>query len=137
MISPRVRGLIAMLLLVTAPAWAHHSFAAEFDASAPVVLQGRVTKLEWMNPHVYLWIDVPDDRGNVRNWVVESAAPNYLQRLGWTKQSVKVGDTVVIRAFMAKGQKDLAKTDSVTLPDGRTVTTGRAQDRVTDRGPHE
>ena len=84
-----------------------------------------------MNPHVHIWIDVMDGRGDVTNWTVESAAPNYLRRLGWTKQSLKVGDTIIVRAFMAKGQKGVAKTDSVTLPDGRTVTTGRADDAAT------
>jgi len=126
-----LRRLIPILLLAAAPALAHHSFAAEFDASAPVLLQGKVTRVEWMNPHVYIWLDVPDDRGRMTNWTVESVAPNYLLRLGWTKQSLKAGDTVVIRGFVAKGQKGFAKTDTVTLPDGRSVTTGHALDAAT------
>ena len=128
-----VRSLIAVLALVAAPAWAHHSIAAEFDASALVVLDGKVTKVEWMNPHVYIWVDVADERGHVTNWMVESAAPNYLQRLAWSKQSLKPGDRVIIRAFMAKGQKGVAKTDTVTLPDGRSITTGHAVDSATER----
>jgi hypothetical protein len=81
-----------------------------------------------MNPHVYIWVDVADAGGNVTNWAVESAAPIYLERLGWMKRSLKAGDTVTIRAFIAKDQPNLAKTDAVTLPDGRRVTTGRADD---------
>ena len=128
----RVLTLTALLLFPAARLPAHHSFAAEFDASKPVVLHGKVTKVAWMNPHVYIWVDVADAGGRVTNWAVESAAPNYLQRLGWTKQSLKTGDTVTIRAYMAKDQPNLAKTDAVTLPDGRRVTTGRADDDARD-----
>jgi hypothetical protein len=114
--------------LAVPAAWAHHSFAAEFDSAKPIVLRGRITKIAWMNPHVYLWIDAENSNGKVTNWAVESAAPNYLLRLGWTKQSVKPGDIVTIRAFAAKDQSNLAKSDSVMLPDERVVTTGRADD---------
>jgi hypothetical protein len=124
---------IAALVFVAVSVCAHHSFAVEFDSAKPVVLHGRVTKIAWMNPHVYLWIDAEDGAGKVVNWAVESAAPNYLLRLGWTKQSVKVGDTITIRAFAAKDQTNLAKTDSVVLPGGRIVTTGRPDDGVPDR----
>jgi hypothetical protein len=124
--------LAALLLLPAAPLLAHHSSAAEFDTSKPVVLHGKVTKVAWMNPHVHIWVDVADASGKVTNWDMESVAPNYLQRLGWTKQSLKAGDTVTIRAYMAKDQPNLAKTDAVTLPDGRRVTTGRADDTATD-----
>jgi hypothetical protein len=120
--------LAALLLFPPALLVAHHSFAAEFDSSRPVVLHGKVTKVAWMNPHVYIWVDAADARGNVTNWTVESAAPIYLERLGWTKHSLKAGDTVTIRAYIAKDQPNTAKTDAVTLPDGRRVTTGRADD---------
>jgi hypothetical protein len=120
--------LAALLLASPFPLPAHHSAAAEFDASKPVVLNGRVTKVAWMNPHVHIWVDVADASGKVTSWDLESVAPNYLQRLGWSKQSLKAGDTVTIRAYMARDQPNLAKTDAVTLPDGRRVTTGRADD---------
>jgi hypothetical protein len=124
--------LIALLVFPVALLQAHHSAAAEFDNSKPVVLRGKVTKVEWMNPHVFIWVDVADASGSVTNWQVESVAPNYLQRLGWNKQSLKAGDTVTIRAFMAKDQAHLAKTDAVDLPDGRRITTGRAEDGARD-----
>jgi len=123
------RIVLGILLLALAPAIrAHHSFAAEFDAFHPIVLRGRVTKIAWVNPHVYLWIDAADENGEIVNWTVESVAPNYLQRLGWTKLTVKAGDILTIRAFPAKDRARLAKTDAITLPDGRLVTTGRADD---------
>ena len=92
------------------------------------MLHGKVTRVDWMNPHVFIWIDAVDASGNMTNWSVETVAPNYLRRLGWTKQTVKAGDTITIQAFMAKDQPRLAKTDAVTLPDGRQVTTGRVDD---------
>ncbi len=114
---------------------AHHSAAAEFDTSKPVVLRGKVTKVDWMNPHVFIWVDVADANGKVTNWQVESVAPNYLQHLGWHKQTLKAGDKVTIQGFMAKDQAHLAKTDAVTLPDGRQITTGRADDGAQSRQP--
>ena len=107
---------------------AHHSAAAEFDISKPILLRGKVTKVDWMNPHVHFWVDAVEANGTVTNWELECVAPNYLQRLGWYKQTLKVGDIVSIRAFVAKDQPHLAKTDAITLPDGRTVTTGRVDD---------
>ena len=106
----------------------HHSLAAELDTSKPVVLHGRVTNVAGMNPHVHLWVKVSDASGKVTNWEFESASPNYLQRLGWTKQSLKIRDTVTIRACATKDQPNMAKTDVVTFPDGRHVTTGHADD---------
>jgi hypothetical protein len=116
--------LAALLLFPAGLLLAHHSAAAEFDTSKPVVLQGKVTKVAWMNPHVHFWVDVADANGKVTNWDLESVAPNFLQRLGWTKQSLKAGDIVTIRAYVARDQSNLAKTDTVTLPDGRQVITG-------------
>jgi hypothetical protein len=116
--------LAALLLFPGAVLRAHHSIAAEYDTSKPVTLRGKVTKVDWTNPHVFLFVDLADESGRITNWTVESAAPNYLLRLGWTKQSFKAGDTVTIRAFKAKDQPNFAKTDTVTLPDGRIVKCG-------------
>jgi hypothetical protein len=126
----RTRVFLAALLLFPADVLrAHHSAAAEFDTSKPVVLRGKVTKVDWMNPHVHIFVDVADAGGKVTNWDVESVAPNYLRLLGWTKQTLKAGDMVTIRAYGAKDQPNLAKTDVVTLPNGRRVTTGHPDDR--------
>ncbi|HEY1759890.1 MAG TPA: DUF6152 family protein [Bryobacteraceae bacterium] len=127
--------LAALLLFPATLLRAHHSAAAEFDSSKPVVLHGKVTKVAWMNPHVHFWVDVADASGKVTNWELESVAPNYLQRLGWTKQSLKAGDTVTVEAFRAKDQPNLAKTDVVTLPNGKRVTTGRADDGAHNPSP--
>jgi Family of unknown function (DUF6152) len=122
------RAVLAALLFAAVPLAAHHSLAAEFDGSKPIVLRGKVTKLDWMNPHVYLWVDAVDAHGVVTNWRVESAAPNYLQRLGWSKGSVRAGDTLTIHGYAAKDEPNLAKMDEVTLPDGRRLTVGHAGD---------
>jgi hypothetical protein len=98
-----------------------------------VVLRGKVKKVDWINPHVHLWVDVAAASGKVTNWELETAAPNYLQRLGWTKRSRKAGKTITIRAFAAMDQPNLAKTDAVTLPGGRQVTTGHADDSALHR----
>jgi hypothetical protein len=119
-----VRILIALWLAAAAPLLAHHSFAAEFDGSKPVTLRGKITKVDWTNPHVYVWIDAVDSNGKVTNWMVESAAPNFLQRLGWAKLSVKAGDSLTIQGYASKDQPHLAKMDVVTLPDGRRLTVG-------------
>jgi hypothetical protein len=120
--------LAASLLFAMAQLQAHHSAAAEFDSSKPIELKGKVTKVAWMNPHVHFWMDVADAGGKVTNWELESVAPNYLQRLGWTKQSLRAGDAVTVQAYRAKDQPNLAKTDAVVLPNGKRVTTGRADD---------
>lgn len=128
-VSVMMPRLFLAAMLVPAPLLlAHHSAAAEFDTSKPVVLHGTVTKVAWMNPHVFLWMDVMDASGKVTNWELESAAPNYLLRLGWSKQSIKAGDVITIRAYPAKDQSNMAKTDAITMPDGRVVTTGRTDD---------
>ena len=82
------------LLLAAAPLLAHHSFAAEYDSKKPVKLTGIVTKVEWMNPHVYFFIDVPDETGKIINWALEMGPPAGLQKSGWTRNSMKVGDEV-------------------------------------------
>ena len=107
---------------------AHHSFSAEFDGSKPVTLEGVVTKLEWANPHVYFYIDVKDDKGNVVNWACEGGGPGALSRRGWKRGDIKLGDTLVVDGYLAKDGSHLIDARRVTLPDGRIVYGGSAGD---------
>ena len=102
----------------------HHSFDAEFDRNKPVTLKGSVTRVDWGNPHIWVFIDVKDATGKVSNWGVEGGAPNALFRNGWRKDSLKVGDTVTVEGFKSKDGLPRANANRVTLPDGRRVFAG-------------
>jgi hypothetical protein len=115
-------------LCAAAPVLAHHSFAAEYDRSKPVKFTGTVTKMEWMNPHIYYYVDVKDQTGKVTSYAVEGGTPNSLRRQGWGKDSLKTGDTVTVDGFMAKNGSNHVNGRSVTLPDGRKVFGGSADD---------
>ena len=116
------------VLLSAAPLLAHHSFAAEYDASKPVTLKGAVTKIEWTNPHARFYVDVKDDKGTVTNWNLELASPNVLTRNGWTRNTLKIGDQVTIEGTMAKDGSSMANARSVVLADGRRIFAGSSQD---------
>ena len=117
----RYRSLgFAMALIVgaalTTPLWAHHSFAAEYDSKKPVNLKGAVTKVEWMNPHVYFYIDVRDEQtGKITNWAFEMGAPAVIQRNGWTRNSMKIGDLVIVDGSQAKDGSPHGNARSVVM----------------------
>jgi hypothetical protein len=116
-------GLIAAgLLLAGTASFAHHSFAAEFDASKPVTLKGTVTKVEWVNPHVWFYINVKDEKtGEVANWGAEMGPPHGLQRRGWRRDTLKIGEEVTVKGSLAKNGSKRVNASVVTL----TSTGGR------------
>jgi hypothetical protein len=117
----------AALMLTSLPAFPHHSFAAEYDATKPVTLSGTVTKVEWMNPHARFYVDVKDDKGGVANWEFELGSPNGLMREGWTRNSLKQGDVVTVTGSLAKDGTRLVNARKVTLADGTQVMGASSQ----------
>ena len=120
--------IIAMAgaLLVTLPIMAHHSIGAEFDSTKPVTIKGAVTKIEWMNPHAWIYIDAKNDQGQVEKWQFEFGAPNALTRNGWRRTDLKEGQEVTIQGILARKGGNTANARSIVLPDGRRVFSGQA-----------
>jgi hypothetical protein len=122
-------GLCALIALASILAssgmlFAHHSFAAQYDANKPVTLKGTVSKVEWTNPHARFYVDVRDEKGVLTNWNLELASPNVLVRNGWTRKSLSVGDEVVVEGSLAKDGSKMANARVVLLADGRRVFAG-------------
>jgi hypothetical protein len=127
--EPHVLIMSLALLLSRSSAYAHHSFAAEYDIDKPVQITGTVTKVEWTNPHVRFYLDVKNDQGEVVNWNIELGPPLILRRLGWRQDSLKAGDHVTIEGYQAKDHSSLANAKKVTLADGRSVFAGSSGEK--------
>jgi hypothetical protein len=112
------------VLAASGSAVAHHAFSAEFDANAPVKLQGPITKVEWINPHAWIHMEVKKPDGKLETWAVEGGTPNTLQRRGIGRDSIKVGTVIVVAGFQSKDGSLRANGRDITFPDGRTLFMG-------------
>lgn len=133
----RVQLVLAAALLVvetTQPAVAHHSFAAVFDAQKPVRLQGTLSKIEWENPHVHIYLAVPSSNGEVHTWTCESGNPGVLLKNGWKTGTIKVGDRLIVDGYLAKDGSRFIDAQRVTLPDGRRLSGDNAGPGSADTG---
>ena len=119
---------VAGIIVATVPVLAHHSFSAEYDNNKQREFRGTVTKMEWMNPHARFYVDVKDENGKVTNWEFELGAPVFLMRNGWTRNSMKPGDEVVVSGFLAKDGSNLANARNVKTADGKRLFAGSADD---------
>jgi Family of unknown function (DUF6152) len=138
--KPGVFAIVVLALsMVSAalPALAHHSFAAEYDQKQPITLKGVVTHLDWMNPHVYFYVDVADKDGKLTHWSCEAGNPNALARRGWKKNSLKSGDRITVQGFRAKDGSSTVNARSITLVDGKQVFAGSSDDGGPDSGENK
>jgi Family of unknown function (DUF6152) len=127
--------VVILTAAVAAPLMAHHSFAAEYDSKQPVTLTGAVTKIEWMNPHVYFYLDVKDEQtGRVANWAFEMGAPAVIQRNGWTRNSMKIGDIVIVEGTRAKSGANHGNARSVTMAStGKKLGAGSSEGQTPEQ----
>ncbi len=122
--SVTILGAASLLMAAAFPVFAHHSFSAEFDVDKPVKLEGTVVKMDWVNPHTWLFVDVKAPDGTVQHWQVEGGAPGVLLRNGWTKNTLAQGTKVVVNGHQAKDGAFRANSSSIEFPDGRKLDTG-------------
>ena len=123
-------SLTASVLAVALPAHAHHSFPAQYDAEKPITLTGTVTEVQWTNPHIFIYIDVPGDgSGEVVNWALEMGGPNALLRLGWKRDSLKPGDVITVEGSLARDGTPLANATSIVMAaTGQRMLAGSSRD---------
>jgi hypothetical protein len=112
------------MILSAVPVCAHHSFAAEYDASKPVTLKGSVTRMLWSNPHGWIYIDVKGSDGKVTNWALETGGVNALYRRGWRKEDLAIGTALTVEGFLAKDGSPTANATNILLPDGKRLFAG-------------
>ena len=132
-----VAGAAFAVAAAAVPVIAHHSFAAEFDAKKPVKLRGVVTKMEWINPHSWIHIDVKTPDGKVEQWMVEGGAPNALLRRGWNKNSLLPGTEIYVEGFQAKDGALRANGRDITFPDGKKLFVGSSGTGAPDERPEK
>lgn len=125
---PRIRLLVLLLQLGApgVPLFAHHSFAADFDASKPITLRGIVTRVDWMNPHVHFQIDVKDESGKVENWDFELGSPNTLMRSGWTRSTLKTGQKITVKGCRSKDGTTQGNATTILSSEGKALLSGAA-----------
>ncbi len=124
----RILTVLGGFFLAVAPAFTHHSFMAEFDQTKKVTLDGTVTKVEWQNPHTYFLVAVKDANGKTATWRLETGSPSALIVRGWTRETMKAGDHIVVHGYLSKETPNVAAARSVTMADGKTYFGGQTDD---------
>lgn len=127
------RILLIPFALAAMPVIAHHSFPAEYDAEKQVSLHGVVTNVEWANPHIFIYMDVPDDSGKLVNWALELGGPNALLRLGWKRDDLKPGEVIDVEGSLARNGKPLVNAEAITMSaSGRRMLAGSSRNNSPD-----
>ncbi len=133
----RLTGLLAVaaLFLLVAPALAHHPFAAEFDKDKPIHLTGTVSKVDWTNPHAFVYVDAKENDGHIANWTIELGGPNALERRGWTKTSLKNGDQITVNGWQARDESHRGNANTIMLPNGKELNAASSYfDKASNKG---
>ena len=130
-LSSALVALAGLMAIWMAPVSAHHSFAAEFDASKPVTIKGVVTQIDWKNPHVWFYVNVKDEEGRTTRWACEMGAPHQLQGRGWLRDTMKIGDVVTVEGSLARDGSKRANARTVTTADGKALGAASSGDPTT------